>query len=120
MDLSSEKAELKVEAVADKTNETIELNEEPKKTFDKEEFAYLNNPGFSSEAFKIEIKNLPKHYGYGELKKMVNVTCGLDCSKIKTPRKNSPFGFLCFRNDEGKFQAKFSYLHKLIILLNVS
>jgi hypothetical protein len=27
--------------------------------FDTEEYAYLKNAGFSSEMFKIEIKNLP-------------------------------------------------------------
>lgn len=86
----------------DKADEVGEKSKEIFKKFEKEEFAYLNNSGFSSEAFKIEIKNLPKYYGYGELKKMINVTCKLDCNKIKIPRKNSPFGFLCFRNDEGK------------------
>lgn len=90
--------------VADVAEAVVEVSGEPEKKFDKEEYAYLNHSGFSSEAFKIEIKNLPKHYGYGELKKMVNVTCGLDCNKIKTPRKNSPFGFLCFKNDEGRIQ----------------
>lgn len=33
--------------------------EVPDKT-DKEEYAYLKNSGFSSEAFKIELKNLPR------------------------------------------------------------
>lgn len=28
-----------------------------------DEFAYLDASGFSSERFKIEIKNLPKYYG---------------------------------------------------------
>lgn len=42
----------------------------PKKS---DEFAYLDAAGFSSERFKIEIKNLPKYYG-------INVSrfwCGL-------------------------------------------
>lgn len=29
----------------------------------EDEYAYLNLPGFSSEKFKIEIRNLPKYYG---------------------------------------------------------
>lgn len=71
----------------------------------KDEYSYLSNPGFSSEVFKIELKNLPRFYGYGELKKMVNVTCKIECNKIKIPKKNSSFGFLCFRNDEGENQV---------------
>lgn len=93
--------DLPVDVETDHTT-IAEAAAEPAKMFEKEEFAYLNNPGFSSEAFKIEVKNLPKYYGYGELKKMVNVTCSLDCNKIKTPRKNSPYGYLCFKNNEGK------------------
>lgn len=72
----------------------------PKK-YDKEEFAYLKNAGFSSEIFKVEIKNLPKYYGYSEIKKLINSTLNLESNKIKIPRKNSPFGFICFKNDEG-------------------
>lgn len=90
------------ETTADASAEVAEATEKPVTKYDKEEFAYLRNSGFSSEAFKVEIKNLPKFYGYGEIKKMVNVTCNLDCNKIKIPRKNSPFGFLCFKNEEGK------------------
>lgn len=75
----------------------------PSSRYDREEFAYLKNSGFSSEIFKIEIRNLPKYYGYGELKKFINQTCSLDCNKIKVPRKNSSFGFLCFKNEEGKY-----------------
>lgn len=73
----------------------------PENYADKEEYAYLKNAGFSSEAFKIEIKNLPKHYGYGEIKKLINTTIGLECNKIKIPRRNSAYGFICFKNDEG-------------------
>lgn len=70
---------------------------------DRDEFAYLKNAGFSSEVYKIEIKNLPKYYGYGEIKKLINTTLNLECNKIKIPYKNSPFGFICFKNDDGMF-----------------
>lgn len=93
-----------VTADNDKNIEIAAVKEEaadlPKK-FDNEEFAYLKNSGFSSEIYKVEVKNLPKHYGYGEIKKLVNTTLGLECNKIKIPWKNSPFGFICFKNDEG-------------------
>lgn len=83
------------------TNENAEVKLTEK--LDKEEYAYLKNTGFSSEIFKIELKNLPKHYGYGEIKKLVSKTLDIDCHKIKLPRKNSSFGFLCFKNNEGEF-----------------
>lgn len=94
-----------VKVVIDKLNEPASEITQPKpadRYAGKEEYSYLSNPGFSSEVFKIELKNLPRFYGYGELKKMVNVTCKIECNKIKIPKKNSPFGFLCFRNDEGR------------------
>lgn len=40
------------------------------------EYAYLNRPGFSSEQFKIEIMNLPKHYGAG-VRQLYNSAWGL-------------------------------------------
>lgn len=95
--ISSAEAEVIDNQDASVKEATAEL---PKK-YDKEEFAYLKNSGFSSEIYKVEIKNLPKHYGYGEIKKLINTTLGLECNKIKIPWKNSPFGFICFKNDEG-------------------
>lgn len=70
--------------------------------FDTEEFGYLKNAGFSSEAFKIEVKNLPKFYGYAEMKKLISNTLSLNVSKIKIPKRNSSFAFVCLRSDEGE------------------
>lgn len=81
--------------------ENTEHLEVPAVQLDKDEFAYLKNVGFTSEIYKIELKNLPKFYGYSEMKKLVNITLSLDCNKIKIPRKNSSYGFLCFKNEEG-------------------
>lgn len=63
---------------------------------------YRQNQGFTSEIFKIEVRNLPKYYGYGEIKKLFNKTLGIDCNKIKIPSKNSQYGFICLKNDEGE------------------
>lgn len=94
-----------------KSDEKVEENVEEKvdDKLDKEEFAYLKR-GFSSEAFKIEIKNLPRHYGYGEIKKLVNRTLNIECHKIKLPRKNASFGFICFKNHEGESCFYFQYV----------
>jgi len=72
---------------------------------ENDEFGYLKHAGFSSEAFKIELKNLPKFYGYAEMKKMINNTLSLNANKIKIPKKNSSFAFICLRSDEDRKQA---------------
>lgn len=77
-------------------------NKQISEKFDKEEFGYLKHAGFSSEVFKIEVKNLPKFYGYAEMKKLISNTLALNASKIKIPRKNSSFAFVCLRSEEGK------------------
>lgn len=88
------------------------------------EYAYLERD-FSSENYKIEIKNLPRYYGYGvrylqpkidnfvlmpvlfyqEFKKLLNEKLNLGSNKIKTPRRNSPYAFVCFRNDSDRDKA---------------
>ncbi|KAL1497381.1 hypothetical protein ABEB36_008361 [Hypothenemus hampei] len=79
-----------------KTEEQIPEQDNP--------YAYLDR-NFSSENFKIEIKNLPKFYGIGELKKLLNNKLKLNSNKIKTPRKNSPYAFVCFRNEDDRDKA---------------
>lgn len=96
--------------IVDKANEDENIVIKPKSDFDGEEYRYLKNgSGFSSEVFKIEVKNLPKYYGYGEIKKLINTTLGLECNKIKIPRKNSSFGFICMKNDEGMLKFIFAF-----------
>ncbi|XP_076265796.1 tRNA (uracil-5-)-methyltransferase homolog A [Rhynchophorus ferrugineus] len=66
---------------------------------DWDPYAYLKRGDFSSENYKIEIKNLPKFYGIREFKKLLNDKLKLNSNKIKIPRQNSPYAFVCFRND---------------------
>lgn len=40
----------------------VNMSEEPEKEI-REEYAYLDRGGFSSEKFKIELRGLPKYYG---------------------------------------------------------
>ncbi|XP_025832321.1 tRNA (uracil-5-)-methyltransferase homolog A [Agrilus planipennis] len=68
-------------------------------------YAYLNREEFSSEKFKIEIKNLPKFYGINEFKKLVNEKLKLGSNKVKIPRRNSPYIFVCFRSEEDRENA---------------
>ncbi|XP_062564599.1 tRNA (uracil-5-)-methyltransferase homolog A [Armigeres subalbatus] len=69
------------------------------------EYAYLETTGFTSERFKIEIRNLPKHYGVAELKKLLNNELSLSTNKIKIMRPGCPFLFVCFRDEEGRQAA---------------
>ncbi|KAF5277149.1 hypothetical protein FQR65_LT03855 [Abscondita terminalis] len=66
-------------------------------------YAYLDREEFSSERFKIAIKNLPKYYGVNvrilELRKLINDKLKLASNKIKFPKRNCPFVFVCFRNE---------------------
>ncbi|CAH1115940.1 unnamed protein product [Phaedon cochleariae] len=71
---------------------------------EKNPYAYLERD-FSSENYKIEIKNLPKYYGISEFRKLLNEKLKLNSNKIKTTRKNSPFAFVCFRNEEDRDKA---------------
>uniref|UniRef100_A0A9I3FH28 tRNA (uracil(54)-C(5))-methyltransferase n=1 Tax=Anopheles epiroticus TaxID=199890 RepID=A0A9I3FH28_9DIPT len=70
-----------------------------------EEYAYLDATGFTSELFKIELRGLPKYYGIGELKKLLNVKMKLSTNKIKIMKPGSPFIFICFRNQEDREAA---------------
>jgi len=62
-----------------------------------------NNTQFSSENFKIELQNLPKYFGMGQMKKLLNKKLNLNANKLKPCGSN--FMFVCFRNMEDKEKA---------------
>ncbi|KAL0272185.1 UNVERIFIED_CONTAM: hypothetical protein PYX00_005262 [Menopon gallinae] len=74
-------------------------------TTETDPFAYLERSDFTSEKFKIEIRNLPKRYGLRELKKLLNQKLKLGSNKIKVPSKNSFWIYVCFRSEEDKKKA---------------
>jgi tRNA (uracil-5-)-methyltransferase len=91
-----------------------------KEKVESDEYAYIENKGFTSEIYKIEIRNLPKYYGINvclfsaasiavfliclfvnqEFKKLLNNKLSLSSNKIKVPRQGSPFAYVCFRSEE--------------------
>uniref|UniRef100_A0A1B0DKM9 tRNA (uracil(54)-C(5))-methyltransferase n=1 Tax=Phlebotomus papatasi TaxID=29031 RepID=A0A1B0DKM9_PHLPP len=77
-----------------------ELPKETEEPAENNEFAYIKQ-GFTSEIFKIEVKNLPKHYGMGELRKLLQ-KLNLDFAKVKLVRKNNPWIYICFRSSEAR------------------
>ncbi|XP_058056645.1 tRNA (uracil-5-)-methyltransferase homolog A [Anopheles bellator] len=100
--MDAEKVIVDTQAIA----EPSEPNEETKEQAPKgEEYAYLDATGFTSELFKIELRSLPKYYGIGELKKLLNVKLKLSTNKIKIMKPGSPFIFICFRNQEDREKA---------------
>lgn len=85
--------------------ENITNTEENCEKQEEDPYAYLDRGEFSSENFKIEVKNLPKFYGISEFKKLLNSKLKLNSNKIKTPKRNSPYAFVCFRNEEDRDKA---------------
>ncbi|KAJ8923060.1 hypothetical protein NQ315_001609 [Exocentrus adspersus] len=71
---------------------------------EEDPYAYLDRQ-FSSENFKIEVKNLPKFYGINEFRKLLNHKLNLNSNKIKTVKRNSPYAFVCFRSEEDRQNA---------------
>jgi tRNA (uracil-5-)-methyltransferase len=67
-----------------------------------DKYQYLQR-GFTSEIFKIEIQNIPKYIGYGELKKKLE-KLGLKPVKIKKPQRfqHQPHCFVTFRCEEDR------------------
>lgn len=72
---------------------------------DKNPYAYLDREDFTSEKYKIEVRGLPKYYGIGEFKKLLNEKLELQLCKVKPPRKGSGWLYVCFRSEECRQRA---------------
>ncbi|XP_017270062.1 tRNA (uracil-5-)-methyltransferase homolog A [Kryptolebias marmoratus] len=66
-------------------------------------YRYIKNDLFTSEIFKVEIRNLPKFVGFNDLKKFL-AKHGLNPHKIKLLGKQ-PFAFVTFKNEEERDKA---------------
>ncbi|ESO91641.1 hypothetical protein LOTGIDRAFT_121926 [Lottia gigantea] len=66
-------------------------------------FHYLKTDEFTSEIYKIEIYNLPRKFGFAQLKKRLNGTLGLKCHKINNPQAKA--AFVTFRCEEDREEA---------------
>ncbi|XP_075161072.1 tRNA (uracil-5-)-methyltransferase homolog A [Haematobia irritans] len=80
------------------SEETAAVKEEKDSEFD-----YLQRNEFSSEIYKIEVRNLG-YFGIGEFKKLLKNKLKLDMSKIKSPLRKD-FAFVCFRSQEDQEKA---------------
>ncbi|XP_063227966.1 tRNA (uracil-5-)-methyltransferase homolog A-like [Bacillus rossius redtenbacheri] len=91
--------------ITDQNLEDQNIRDEKKVELTSDPYAYLDRCGFSSEKFKIEIRGLPKFYGIGELKKLLNSKLQLGSNKIKPPKKRSNWLYVCFRSDADRQAA---------------
>ncbi|XP_020510473.2 tRNA (uracil-5-)-methyltransferase homolog A [Labrus bergylta] len=66
-------------------------------------YRYIKNDLFTSEIFKVEIRNLPKFIGFNDLKKFLSKH-GLNPHKIKLFGKQT-FAFVTFKNEEERDKA---------------
>ncbi|XP_077510117.1 tRNA (uracil-5-)-methyltransferase homolog A [Amblyomma americanum] len=67
-------------------------------------YFYTKRDEFTSEVHKIEIGNLPKIFGHGQLKKLLSKTLQLSPHKIKIVN-NAKFAFVSFRSEEDRENA---------------
>ncbi|KYN45039.1 tRNA (uracil-5-)-methyltransferase like protein A [Trachymyrmex septentrionalis] len=72
---------------------------------EKNPYAYLDRDHFTSEKYKIEVRGLPKYYGIREFKKLLNDKLDLQSCKVKPPRKDSSWLYVCFRSEECRQRA---------------
>ncbi|CAK9828739.1 tRNA (uracil-5-)-methyltransferase homolog A [Anthophora retusa] len=72
---------------------------------EKNPYAYLERDDFTSEKYKIEVRGLPKYYGIGEFKKLLNEKLELKTCKIKPPKRSSGWLYVSFRNEESRQKA---------------
>ncbi|EDW95377.1 uncharacterized protein Dyak_GE22531 [Drosophila yakuba] len=85
------------------TDETTERNGKDEAGKPSEEYAYLERNEFTSEIFKVEVKNMG-YFGIGEFKKLLRNTLKFDVTKIKAPTRKE-FAFVCFRSQEDQQRA---------------
>ncbi|CAF0904041.1 unnamed protein product [Adineta steineri] len=78
------------------TDEVVESSTEPK----SEEKGYLARDEYTSERFKLELNNLPKYFGFGDLKKKLK-QLGVSFVKIKVPQQ-ATHAYVNFRNEEDR------------------
>lgn len=71
-------------------------------------YFYTKRDEFTSEVHKIEIGNLPKIFGHGQMKKLLSKTLHLKPHKIKLVN-HGRFAFVSFRSEEDRENA----LHKI-------
>ena len=95
--VSKEEGDLEVEEALD----NIGGAEEPM----DENQAAIPEKLFSSDDFKIEVQNLPRYFGMGQLKKLFNNKLKLNTHKLKPCGPGKNYMYICFKNSEDQEKA---------------
>ena len=97
------------EAVVDKPVESMDTSEVKSETISNDQNETDNSNGekklFSSEDFKIEVQNLPRFFGMGQMKKLFTNKLKLNPHKLKPCGPKANFMYICFKNEEDKQKA---------------
>ncbi|CAG0917035.1 unnamed protein product [Notodromas monacha] len=83
--------------------EVDQASENVKQT--EELYAYTKRQEFTSESFKIEVRGLPKYYGLGEFKKLLQKTLHLNPHKLKPLGPKSTAIFIAFKNENDRLEG---------------
>lgn len=87
----------------DPNNDDIKAEEGDKVASDPSMYRYIKEDLFTSEIYKVEIRNLPKFIGFNDLKKFL-AKHGLNPHKIKLFGKQT-FAFVTFKNEDERDKA---------------
>ncbi|XP_077456327.1 tRNA (uracil-5-)-methyltransferase homolog A [Stigmatopora argus] len=85
------------------TTDNVSNPEETKVSSDSNIYSYIKDDLFTSEIYKVEIRNVPKFIGFNDLKKFL-ARHGLNPHKVKLMNKQ-PFAFVTFKNEEERDKA---------------
>lgn len=86
-----------------KQDEKSEADGEGEAAADPNMYRYIKDDLFTSEIYKVEIRNLPKFIGFNDLKKFL-AKHGLNPHKIKLFGRQT-FAFVTFKNEEERDKA---------------
>lgn len=86
-----------------KDNDDVKAEGENEAASDPSMYRYIKEDLFTSEIYKVEIRNLPKFVGFNDLKKFL-AKHNLNPHKIKLFGKQT-FAFVTFKNEEERDKA---------------
>lgn len=97
--------EQSVLAIKDEERHEVTVKRQGNGSEELDPYSYTKLNDFTSEIYKIEINNLPNYIGYGQLRKLLNVTLKLNPCKIKAIGSPPHFVFTTFRSEEDRDTA---------------
>uniref|UniRef100_A0A3P9MQU8 tRNA (uracil(54)-C(5))-methyltransferase n=1 Tax=Oryzias latipes TaxID=8090 RepID=A0A3P9MQU8_ORYLA len=92
---------------SDALSPDVKAEGDPEGPSDPDKYRYIKEDLFTSEIYKVEIRNLPKFIGFNDLKKFL-AKHSINPHKIKLIGKHT-FAFVTFKNEEERDKA-----HKLV------